>query len=126
MLINAAKCDLVMKLYNLGHPRIPVRPCSIKLSGTWKTTKVIWPGSLAFEICKASIHKLAKARGCFEGSRQYILSCEKTTPDKLQMRPFGEGNCYPQTWQNNPPHIHYIILNNSKLQMICSMWQSQW
>jgi len=53
---------------------------------------------LAFGICEASeasIHKLAKAWGCFEGSRQYILSCE----NKFQMRPFGQGNCYPQTWQ---------------------------
>ena len=25
-----------------------------------------------------NVHKLVKARGCFEGSRQYILSCEKT------------------------------------------------
>ena len=39
--------------------------------------------SLAFWICEASeasVHKLAKARGCFEGSRQCILSREKTTP----------------------------------------------
>ena len=69
---------------------------------TLKKTKAIWPGfsprearlknpnaewrrsrSLAFGICEASevsIHKLAKARGCFEGSRQCILSREKTTP----------------------------------------------
>ena len=26
--------------------------------------------SLAFGICEASIHKLAKAQGCFEGSKQ--------------------------------------------------------
>ena len=48
--------------------------------------------SLAFGICavnEASVHKLAKA---FEGSRQYILSCEKLPPDKFQMRPFGQGN----------------------------------
>ena len=39
--------------------------------------------SLAFWICEASeasVHKLTKARGCFEGSRQCILSFEKTTP----------------------------------------------
>ena len=38
--------------------------------------------SSAFGICEAieaSVQKLAKARGCFEGSRQYILSYEKTT-----------------------------------------------
>ena len=39
--------------------------------------------SLAFWICEASeasVHKLTKAWGCFEGSRQCILSREKTTP----------------------------------------------
>ena len=42
--------------------------------------------SLAFGVCEvseASVHKLANARGCFEGSRQYILSCEKTTPRQI-------------------------------------------
>ena len=34
--------------------------------------------SLAFGICEASVQKLAKVRGCFEWSRQYIFSCEKT------------------------------------------------
>ena len=41
---------------------------------------------LAFGICesrKASVHKLATAQGSFEGSRQYILSFEKTTPRKI-------------------------------------------
>ena len=72
------------------------------MSGPWTTTEAIWPSfspsesrlkntnaerrrsrSLAFWICEASeasVHKLAKARGCFEGSRQCILSREKTTP----------------------------------------------
>ena len=66
--------------------------CYMKLSGLWKTTKAIWLGfslskvrvknsnaehmrspRLAFRICEASeasVHKLAKARGYFEGSRQ--------------------------------------------------------
>ena len=70
---------------------------NMKLSGPWKTTEAICPGflsnevrlknpnaeqrwsrSLAFgiwEVSEASIYKLAKAQGCFEGSRQYILSC---------------------------------------------------
>ena len=42
-----------------------------------------WSRSLAFWICEASeasIDKLTKARGCFEGSRECILSCEKTNP----------------------------------------------
>ena len=42
--------------------------------------------SLAYGICeasKASFHKLAKGRGCFEGSIQYTLSCEKTTPKQI-------------------------------------------
>ena len=72
-----------------------------------KTTDAIWLNaeqrqsrSLAFGICevsKASIHKLVKAQSCFEGPIQYFLSCEKTIPDKFQMMPFGQGNCYPQT-----------------------------
>ena len=39
-----------------------------------------------FAICEASdasIHKLAKAQGCFEGSRQCILSFEKISPSKI-------------------------------------------
>ena len=39
--------------------------------------------SFTFIICdesEASIHKLDNARGYFEGSRQYVLSYEKSTP----------------------------------------------
>ena len=49
-------------------------------------TEQIQSDSLAFGICKASkaseasIRELAKARGCFEGSRQHILSCRKSIP----------------------------------------------
>jgi len=61
---------------------------NIRLWRLWKTTKAIWPGfslcekpqcwarqsrSLAFGICEGSVHKLAKAQGCFEGSRQYFF-----------------------------------------------------
>ena len=85
---------------------------NLKLSWPWKTTKAIclgfspskaewrWSPSLAFGISgasEASVHKLTKAHGCFEGSEQNILS--KLPHEKFQMRAFGWGNCHPQTWQ---------------------------
>ena len=52
-------------IYNRGH-----------LTGFFTSEVSFNYRSLAFGICKASkasIHKLAKVQGCFEGSRQYII-----------------------------------------------------
>ena len=90
---------------------------NIRLSGPWKITKGVWPSflpsgarlkncnaerrhsrSLALWICDASVasnHKLAKAQGCFEGSRQCILSREKTTPSKIPIKTIWPRNFYP-------------------------------
>ena len=72
--------------------------------------------SLALWICEASVasnHKLAKARGCFEGTRQCILSRKKTTPSKIPIATIWPRNFYP-------PHVtKYIVWS---LQNILGLW----
>ena len=100
-------CGFKLKILLYVTYRMALKVCiyNFTFSGPWKTTKDIWPSyymsgarlknsnaewrcscTLALWICEASvasIHKLAKAWGCFEGSRQCILSHEKNTPSKI-------------------------------------------
>ena len=102
---------------------------NIRLSGPWKTSKGVWPSwclsgprlknsnaelssrSLELWICKASvasIYKLCKARGCFEGSRQCILSREKTTSWQIPNETIWPRKLLPKNMTNK--HNSMIIL----------------
>ena len=66
----------------------------------WKNTNTEQSRShsIAFWICvasKTSFHKFTKVRCCFEGSRQCILSSEKTTPWQIPNENVWPGKLLP-------------------------------
>ena len=72
-----------------------------------------------FAICEASdasIHKLAKAQGCFEGSRQCILSFEKISPSKIPNETVWPRQLLPTNMTNI---ILPLIHNYKTISSLC-------